>query len=226
MPIETYDSADAVPEEHRDTALALADGKFAVVKEAPAEDVAGLKKKNGELLGDLKKLKQQIEAEAQKRAEAELATKGLLEHKQRWDSEILTPVKSRLETLEAENRQLKLVGPVKDALHKAGAIDPEAVWQLEADRFDLDETGRPYVKDDPTADIGKWVATALPKSRPYLFRGTEAGGGGARGGAGGTGGAATGDPRGWTATERAEYIAANGVSAFRSVMAKAIVKKP
>jgi hypothetical protein len=188
----------------------------------PDTDVAGLKRKVAELLADKRKLKGQIEEEARKRTDAELAAKGLLEHKQKWDAEILSPVKSRLEALEAENRQLKLVGPVKDALHKAGAVDPDAAWQLEAHRFDLDETGKPYLKDDPTAPLDKWIAEQLPKQRPYLFAGTKAGGGGAAGakGAGGPVGKAA-HPREWTQQERAEYLQEHGLEKYQRMVSDA-----
>jgi hypothetical protein len=225
MPAETFDTIDAIPEDVRETAIETKDGKFVVVRDTPAPDVAGLKNKNHELLGKLKKLEAQVEDETRRRADAELAAKGLLEHKQKWDAEILTPVKSRLEMLEAENRQLKLVGPIKDALHKAGAVDPDAAWTLEASRFDLDDSGRPYLKDDPTAPIDKWIAEQLPKLRPYLFAGTKAGGGGA---AGARTGAASGkgtDPRDWTAIERAEYIQSNGLTEFKKLMSAAVKKK-
>lgn len=226
MPLETFDTLDAIPEDVRETAIETKEGKFVVVKDAaPAEDVSGLKAKISQLLGDQKKLKAQMEQEAARRADAELAAKGLLEHKQKWDADILTPVKSRLEQVEAENRQLKLVGPIKDALHKAGAIDADAAWALEGHRFDLDEQGRPYIKDDPTADIAKWVATELPKSRPYLFAGTKAGGGGAAGAMQGAANPKNADPRNWTAIERAEYIETNGVSAFKKLVASTVTKK-
>jgi hypothetical protein len=225
MPLETFDTPDAIPEDARANAIETKDGKFVVFREPPTEDVSGLKKKNAELIASLKEAKQKADEEAKRRAEAELAKAGLLEHKQKWDAEILAPVSERLKALEQENRTLKLVGPIKDALHKAGAVDPEAAWALEGHRFDLDEQGRPFIKDDPTADIAKWVSTELPKARPYLFAATGASGGGA---AGAKTGAAAGkgvDPRGWTAIERAEYIEANGLTAFRKLMSEAATKK-
>jgi hypothetical protein len=226
MPVETYDAPDAIPEDVREAAIETKDGKFVVVRDQPVPDVSGLKNKNTELLGKLKKLEAIVEEQTRKASDAELAAKGLLEHKQRWDQEILHPVKSRLDELEAENRQLKLVGPIKDALHKAGAVDADAAWTLEGNRFDLDEQGRPYLKDDPTASIDKWIADQLPKLRPYLFAGTKAGGGGATGAKGGAAvGSAGADPRNWTAIERAEYIEANGVQAFQKLMTAAVTHK-
>jgi hypothetical protein len=178
MPIETYDSADAVPEELRDTALALADGKFAVVKESDTSGLSSALQKERAARKDAERTAQALAAKAQ---EAELAAKGLLEHKQKWDSDILGPIKSRAEQLEAEVRQLKLTTPVKDALRAAGVIAPDDAYRLVADQFDLSDDGKPILKDDPTADIGAWISGTLAKQKPYLFDAGGAGGGGARG---------------------------------------------
>jgi hypothetical protein len=181
MPIETFDSADAVPDEYRDTALPLADGKFAVFKEENTEGLKSALQKERQRAAEAERTAKALAAKA---SEAELAAKGLLEHKQRWDAEILNPIKSRAEQLEAEVRQLKLTTPVKDALRAAGVIAPDDAYRLIADQFDLSDEGRPILRDDPTADIGKWITGTLAKEKPYLFDAGGAGGGGARGSGG------------------------------------------
>jgi hypothetical protein len=178
MPIETYDSADAVPEELRDTALALADGKFAVVKE---EDVTNLKSALAKERASAAEAQRTAKALAAKAEEAELAAKGLLEHKQRWDSDILAPIKTEADQLRAEVRQLKLTTPVKDALRAAGVIAPDDAYRLISDQFDLSDDGKPILKDNPTADLKEWITGTLAKQKPYLFDAGGAGGGGARG---------------------------------------------
>jgi len=218
MPIEKYDSQDAIPEDVRDLALPLADGTFAIVRE---EDVSGLKAKNTELIAKMKAEKARADELASAKAEAELAAKGLLEHKQRWDADILAPIKTRAEQLEAENRHLKLVTPVKDALRAAGVIAPDDAWRLVGDHFDLTDDGRPILKDNPTADIGKWAKESLAKEKPWLFAATDASGGGAAGSRRAAGTPAAKHPRDWTAQERAQYAATHGMAALNQLVSNA-----
>lgn len=51
MPLKTFDTIDAIPEAHRESAIELKDGKFAISDDS---DVAGLRKKNDELMGKFK----------------------------------------------------------------------------------------------------------------------------------------------------------------------------
>lgn len=218
MPLDKYDSQDAIPEDARDAALALADGTYAVFRE---EDVSGLKAKNAELIGKAKAAQARADELAAAKAEAELAAKGLLEHKQRWDADILGPIKTRAEQLEAENRQLKLVTPVKDALRAAGVIAPDDAWRLVGDHFDLTDDGRPILKDNPTADIAKWAKESLAKDKPWLFAASDASGGGATGARRAVGTPAAKHPRDWTPQERAQYAATHGLAALNKLVTEA-----
>jgi hypothetical protein len=86
--------------------------------------------------------------------------------------------------LRAENRTLKLDNSVKKVLEKAEVVSVEGAWKMFHDEFDLTDDGRPIVKADPTADVEHYVTQTLRAQHPYLFRGTQAGGGGAMGGRG------------------------------------------
>lgn len=182
MPLETFDSIDAIPEDARETAIETKDGKFIVWREP---DTSGLTS----ALAKEREARKVAEAAAKRAAndarEKELAAAGLLDAKKRWDEELLVPLQTEAEKLRAEVRALKLISPVKDALRAAGVIDPDDAYKLLADRFDLAENGAPILKDNPTADIKKWAETELAKAKPYLFAGTAASGGGARGAAAG-----------------------------------------
>jgi hypothetical protein len=91
--------------------------------------------------------------------------------------------------LRQEVRALKLDGTVKGYLAKAEVVDADAAWKLFREEFDLTDDGKPIVASDPTADIEKYVMGTLREKHPYMFRGTQAGGSGARGSRGGASGA-------------------------------------
>lgn len=179
MPVQTFDSQDAIPEEHRAAALETKDGKFAVFIEP---DVTGLKtalEKERTLRKDAEKAAN-LAAEAARNAE--LKDKGLLDVKQKWDSEILKPEREARLQAEAKVRTLSLESPLKTKL-AARLVDDkavEAVWRLEAEKFDLAEKG-PVLRDNPTQDIDQYL-DGLKGTYPWAFKGTQAGGGGAGGG--------------------------------------------
>ncbi len=179
MPVQTFDSTDAIPEEHRANAIETKDGKFAVFVEP---DTAGLTSALQKEREARKAAEKAAKAAADALRDGELKEKGLLEAKQQWDAEILKPVAERVSLLEQENRSLKLVTPVKDAFRAAGIIDPDDAWAVVGGKFDLAEDGRPILKDNPTADLGKWIASDLKQQKPHWFQGTQAAGGGAAGG--------------------------------------------
>lgn len=96
------------------------------------------------------------------------------------------PELEELAKMRAEVRSLKLDGTVKGLLGKAEAVDPDVAWKIFRDEFDLTEDGRPIVSADPTASVEEYVTKTLRQKHPYLFRGTQAGGGGATGSRGTT----------------------------------------
>jgi hypothetical protein len=187
MPVDRFDTLDAVPEDARDAALEMKDGTFVLFREPEAAGEP-LKKALADEREKRKAAERNAKEAAEQLREFDLKEKGLLEAKQKWDTEHLNPVKQRLAELETENRTLKLVTPVKDALRKAGVIDPDDAWAVLGNRFDLTDDGKPILKDDPTADLTTWVASTLKGQKPHWFAGTQASGGGT-GGMRGVGGA-------------------------------------
>ena len=145
MPIQTYDTTDAIPEEHRDTALALADGKFAVVTD---EDVSGLKANAAKLLEEKKQAdkdrrelaKRLSDLEQQQKAAASGITSEQLA-KLKADVELeYAPVREKAATLETQLRALKLDNAVQGADGESGRPWRPTRCALEADgrgvRFD------------------------------------------------------------------------------------------
>lgn len=196
MPMQTYDTQDAVPEEHRDTALALADGRYIVVIE---EDVDGLRANSAKLVAEKRAADKARRELAQRLAELEQereANKAGLTSEQlakiRADVEAsYAPVKQEAEALKAQLRTLKLDNAVRAEMAKAGVRGEriEALWRLAADQFDLTDDGDPYVKTAPAKSIAAFVASDLKTSYPEFYAGTAASGGGstgARGTASGT----------------------------------------
>lgn len=180
MPLQTFKTREEVPADQIEQAVEAKDGTFYVFRD---EDTSGLKT----ALQKEREARKSAEAAAAKAAEAaqqtELKEKGLLEAKQKWDSEHLAPVKERLSTLEQENRALKLTGPAKEIFRKVGIIDPDDPWARYGSELELSEKGTPMLKSDPTADLEKWAA-GLKEKHPQWFDGTHADGGDARGGRG------------------------------------------
>jgi hypothetical protein len=101
-----------------------------------------------------------------------------------------TPTKTNLEKAQADLRTLRLDNAVKGMFgHKDVRVRGErhdTLWKLIADRFDLTDDNKPFLKDKPGTPIEKYLADAVKKEYPEFFEGTKAEGGGA-GGAGGTG---------------------------------------
>jgi hypothetical protein len=228
MPIQEYETQDAIPEDVRDKALALADGKYAVFIE---EDVSGLKANHDRLLAEKKAAdarKREADAElARLRQEMEAKAAGLTDEqlkKLRADAaKEYEPIVAEREKYAAELRALKLDAAVKNEFAKSGVRGErlEALWRLTSDRFDLTEDGKPYIPERPGSEVAKYVTDALKTEYPEFFAGTAADGGGASGSRGG-GTASNGDPRGWTPAQRADYIEANGMDAFRKAMEQAV----
>jgi hypothetical protein len=193
VPIQTYDTTDAIPEEHRDTALALADGKFAVVTD---EDVSGLKANQAKLLEEKKQAdkdrrelaKRLSDLEQQQKAAASGITSEQLA-KLKADVELeYAPVREKAATLETQLRALKLDNAVQSQMAKAGVRGDRlgALWKLTGEAFDLTDDGQPYVKDAPTQSIDQFIGGKLKADYPEFFSGTSANGGGAKGSTGGS----------------------------------------
>lgn len=193
MPIQTYDTTDAIPEEHRDTAYALEKGGFAVFIE---EDVSGLKSNQAKILEEKKQIekeyRQAIKENQELKREKDATASGITSEqlgKLRADFEAeYAPVREKAATLETQLRALKLDNSVQSQMAKAGVRGDRlgALWKLTSEAFDLTDDGQPYVKDAPTQSIDQFIGGKLKADYPEFFSGTSANGGGAKGSTGGS----------------------------------------
>lgn len=217
LPLST-DSLDSVPEKARGAYIEK-DGKFYLDTEV--EDVTGLKnslKAARKEREEAEKRAREIEAEAKrKQDEAELASKGLTDAKKEWDEKYLKPVMEQLEKAQREARGLKLDGKVKSAAGEADVIDTDAFWKLHAEDFDLDDKGAPFWKADPSKPL-KDAISSYRDSKAYLFKGTQASGGGAGGESGGKPGAQSKSVDKWTSAEIESFISKHGEAKYREVL--------
>lgn len=116
---------------------------------------------------EVQKLKTQLREEEAKRVREEL-------------QEELEKAAKLPEAL-AEIRNLRLDSRVKAKLAENGAKAEriEKLWKLEKDRFDLTDDGVPMLKDEPTADLDRFISETLRSDYPEWFNGSGASGGGA-----------------------------------------------
>ena len=100
------------------------------------------------------------------------------------------PYKISAETLGEEVRTLKLDNEVKKLMTVQGVRGErvDALFRLTAGEFDLTEDGKPMLKNDPTREVGKYVAEELSKQYPEFYVGSGSSGGGASKSAGAAGG--------------------------------------
>jgi len=193
VPIQTYDTTDAIPEEHRDTAYALEKGGFAVFIE---EDVSGLKNNQAKILEEKKQIekeyRQAIKENQELKREKDATASGITSEqlgKLRADFEAeYAPLREKAATLETQLRALKLDNSVQSQMAKAGVRGDRlsALWKLTGEAFDLTDDGQPYVKDAPTQSIDQFIGGKLKADYPEFFAGTSANGGGAKGSTGGS----------------------------------------
>lgn len=221
MPLETFAALDAVPEDQRSSAIETKDGKFVVYRD---EDVTGLKNtvsSTRKERDEAKRRAAEIESElARLKEEAEAAKNGLsgekLEEIRRKAEEKFKPVLDERDALRTKYRQRLLDGDVKARLSAAGVIDATAAWKIVGEEFDLTDDEKVVLKADPTADIEQHIKGELRKRYPFLFKGTEAAGGGAGGGGSAGAGGLDADPTKWSSDERRAYIESNGAESYRA----------
>lgn len=87
-------------------------------------------------------------------------------------------------------RELQLDSRVKAQMGERGVRSDriEKLFQLTRDQYGLTDDGVPMLKDEPTADIGKYISETLRSEYPEWFNGSGASGGGASRSAVGGGG--------------------------------------
>jgi hypothetical protein len=200
MPLKYFDTKDLVPEAQRETAIALADGKFAVLEEpAPAElDAAGRKALDEERESRKREEKARKAAEKErddlKRA-ADARARGVTEEElQRIrDDEAAArkPLEDERDRLAAENKRLKHTDKVRALALKHGVMADridDAMLILEK-RTDLGDSGGIIVLDKEgkaTAEaIDDFLGKTWKAEKPWFYKGTGASGSGSNGSEGG-----------------------------------------
>lgn len=229
MPIQKYDTADAIPAELKDAAIETKDGTFVVLAEP---DTAGLKsaldkerdaaKREAKARRDLEARLAALEEEKQASA-AGLTADKLAEIRKQAEAKFAADLAER-DTLRQEVRSLKLDSRVKSLLADADVVNVDAAWKLLADQFDLTDDGAPIAKADPTTDLKAYIAGKVKADYPFLFKGTQADGGEARGGR--TGAAGAGDNVfAWTPEQRAAYVQQHGLGAYQDKLDQATLAR-
>ncbi|NBN87531.1 MAG: hypothetical protein EBV32_00330 [Proteobacteria bacterium] len=146
-------------------------------------EIEALRRKNTELLDEKKKLAkrvpelpdgidvQELLAFKQAHEQAELEQKGnYAEARQKLEAQFRereSSLQQRIEALEAENRELKVIGPAVAALADT-VHDPDEVvkLKLKPDQIDREPDGTVVVVDGyQRVPIGDWAKTSLPQYR-------------------------------------------------------------
>lgn len=188
MPLTKYATEAEVPEDVKASALALADGSFAVFVEDDAAELKETLRKEREVREAAEKNATKA-ANALRKLEAEAKAKaaGLTDEQIRamrddvrreLESEY-EPVKVKAtlaEQLAAENRALLLDNKVKATMAAKGvrADRIEALFKVAGDRFDLTADKAPMLRDKPGVAIDGYIAETLKAEFPEFFEGTKA----------------------------------------------------
>ena len=217
------DTLDAIPEPLRG-AYVEREGKFHL--DAEVEDVTGLKNTVATTRGERDAARRAAKDAAEKlaalEAEREAAAAGLTAEKlaeiTRKAEEKFKPALDENATLKQQLRALRLDGAMKGMLAKHDVIDPDAAWKIVGEDFDLTDDGQPILKSDPTADLAAHITGTLKTKYPFLYKGTQAAGGGAAGQSGAGRGGAAKPPTEWSTDERAAYIEQHGAEKYRDLL--------
>jgi hypothetical protein len=170
--------------------------------EEMARELAAIKGKHEELLGETKAAKEARRVAEARAGELEQTLKA---HKAGVTSQELerlraevradldkqyAPTLDEAKALQAENRRLKLDDKVKGAMAKSGARADriDALYKLTQGEYDLTDDGQPMLKTRPGTPVEKFVAEDLKGMYPEFYEGSGSSGGGAsRSVAGGAG---------------------------------------
>lgn len=114
---------------------------------------------------------EKLRADVRKNLEAEFTP--VIEEKQ--------TLAQQLEGALAEIRGLRLDSRVKAKMGEMGVRSDriDKLFKLTQDQYTLTDDGNPVLKDEPTADLGKFISESLRGEYPEWFNGSGASGGGA-----------------------------------------------
>lgn len=192
MPLPTFATLEEIPEAFRSEYVEK-EGQWV----PNVEDVTNLKSAFERQKDDNRKLKQQLaEREAAERTKAQedkAKANGVTDEQlAKLRAEIAAekaPLEEQIQKYQAELRSLKLDGRVKQMIAEAG-FNPKKVddlYKLIGDRFDLNESGTPILKDNPATELPKYLKMVADKEYPEFALspqkgGTQAQGSGSQGG--------------------------------------------
>ena len=179
MSFPTFDKQDDVPEGFRD-AYEEKDGKWV----AKVEDVSSLKgalsKERKAREAEAKAAKEAREALEAAKAEREAIDKGVPpEELQKIRADIEAKYKAEIQSRDSKIHELTF-GSQVDSVLAAEVVNLKAARKVLDEMFDLSDQGTLVPKADPSVDAKAYVET-LRAEYPFLFKGTQAAGGGAAG---------------------------------------------
>lgn len=151
MPLPTFATREEIPEAFRDEYIEK-DGKWV----PNVEDVSGLKSALERQKDEARKAKERAkELEDLAKQKASGLTDEEIAARRKEIDEATAPYREKLTQMEQRMRGLQLDSRIKTMLGEAGfdAKRIDATFRLIADRFDLNESGSPILKDKPTADL-------------------------------------------------------------------------
>jgi hypothetical protein len=191
MPLPTFKTLEEIPEAFR-SEYVQRDGEYV----PNVEDVAPLKSAHERQKEENRQLKAKLaEREAAERLKAETdkaKQQGVTDEQLAKIRAEIAAEKAPLEDantkLQAEIRSLKLDSRIKALMGEAG-FNPKRVddlYKLIGDRFDLNDSGTPILKDNPAADLLKTLKSVADKEYPEFALSPQKGGTQAAGGGGGT----------------------------------------
>ena len=215
MSFPVFEKQEEVPEGFRD-AYEEKDGKWV----AKVEDVTSLK-------GALSKERKAREAEARAakearealeaaKAEREAIDKGVPpEELQKIRADIEAKYKAEIQSRDSKIHELTF-GSQVDSVLAAEVVNLKAARKVLDEMFDLSDQGTLVPKADPSVDAKAYVET-LRTEYPFLFKGTQAAGGGA------AGTIAAGSPKSvpvskLTGADLEAYISKHGPEAFQKAL--------
>jgi len=220
------DSLDTVPETLR-ASYEEREGKFVLTKPVQFDDAAEVKgalAKERAAAADAKRQAKELEArlaafEVEKAAQgAGMTADKLREIEAQIRARIVAeyePQVARATEIEARAKKNAL----KAAL-AAHVVDTDAAVTLLADHFEFTDDGIPHPKGDTPDGMAAYL-TKLRAEKGWLFKGTEAAGGGATGGGSApvTGAPGSRPVREWSSAEKMAYAQAHGREALDKLAA-------
>lgn len=155
MPLPTFATREEIPEAFREEYIEK-DGKWV----PNVEDVSGLKsalERQKEEARQAKARAKELE-ELTKQKAAGLTDEEIAARRKEIDDAI-APYREQLEQMKQASRRDKLDAVIKTKLAEAGFDGKriDAAFRLIADRFDLNDSGSPILKEKPTADLATYL---------------------------------------------------------------------